>query len=197
MINDLYNKRYILYVNNYINSQPKELVEQIIFHEFTHVYDSLIFIKYEVTDFKKLMNIYSETHASEIMMDKLIKTQKVKPYSLNGLVTYNICLPLESFMNQTYDFLKQEFIFNKTNILQCGYNYKKFYYYVGYIISLHKNNINYMYNFDDIDKDLADLFYIIIKSFLSHNYDVNSLIQYEDSLKELVLYKIKENMGLV
>ena len=76
------------------------------------------------------------------------------------------------------------------------YNYKNFYYFLGYVISLRKNNIIYEYNFNEFDKRLSDLFYMISNSFLSNDYDMELLVEYENSLKLLILYIIKENMGL-
>lgn len=191
---DFYEQKYIMYINTDIEDQRDELIEQIMFHEFTHIYDSLNFIKYDKETFKKLMNIYSETHASEVMMDRLILTQNSTPYSLNSFVICNVRLSLKSYMEQTYKSLKDEFTFNRNSVLN-KYNYKNFYYFLGYVISLRKNNIIYEYNFNEFDKRLSDLFYMISNSFLSNDYDIELLVEYENSLKLLVLYIIKENMG--
>ena len=37
---------------------------------------------------------------------------------------------------------------------------------------------------------------MISNSFLSNDYDMELLVEYENSLKLLILYIIKENMGL-
>ena len=79
---DLYNQNYKLYINEKIENQPDELIEFVLFHEFTHIADSINFLTYSFDDFQKLMTICSEVHASEILMDRLLLTQIQKPYSL-------------------------------------------------------------------------------------------------------------------
>jgi hypothetical protein len=195
-IDDLYNQKYIMYINDKIKEQPKELFEQVLFHEFVHIYDSIKLIKYNINDFKKLMNIYSEIHASEILMDRLLITQNKKPYRLENIVIHNVSIPLYSFMEQTANSLKEEFTFNKQTILKQTYNYKSIYYYIGYILSLEKHGIQYTYNFEYINRSLSDLLYKILNSFIIKNYTPELLIQYENDLKGTILNLVKETLGL-
>lgn len=42
---DLYNKKYILYINPNLCSLNTSTIRRKLFHEFTHIYDSVFFIK--------------------------------------------------------------------------------------------------------------------------------------------------------
>ena len=130
-------------------------------------------------------------------MDELLKTQKEHPYSLEQEVTYNVVLPLKDFMRQTLNKLENEFVFEKENIGNRRFNYKRFYYFVGYVISLKKHDIEYNVSFKKIDVQLAKLFVEVIDRFIEDNYDDEILIQCENQIVELILYKIKEGMGLL
>lgn len=194
-IEELYAEEYILYINPILENQSDELIEQVIFHEFTHLADSLELKNYDIKTFKCLMNIYSETHASEILMDTLLQTQ-TKPYSLNKEVIYNVRLTLSSFMYQTLNNLEKSFMFKGVLDVTQNMNYKKFYYFIGYLISLKKNGIYFSYQFKSIDQNLSKLFNKIIKSFLDNDYNNELLIQYENDMVSLILENTKKMLNL-
>lgn len=192
-VEDLYNRRYIFYVNEKLKNYPNELIEQVLFHEFTHLSDSIQFLSYDFNDFKALMSIYSETHAATIMMDRLLMTQKQKPYTLEQNVVYNVKLTLQSFMNQTQTRLINEFTFSDPKC-KLFYNRKYFYYFVGYLISLKEHDILYEYNFDCLDIEFKNLFIDIIDFFLNKKHNIKMMIEYENLLYALSVSKLKEKL---
>lgn len=60
------------------------------------------------------MFIFSEIHASEIQMDKMLTTQDKKPYSLNQDVIFDGVLSLKAFMDQSALHVKDQFYKKKT-----------------------------------------------------------------------------------
>ena len=134
-----------------------------------------------------MMNIYSEIHASQIQMNRLIKTEKSKPYSLDQEVIHGGILTLRSFMDQTYNRLKKEFSvpnvpFNKSNL---RLNLKELYYYVGYSKSLKNNNIIYNQNFSEINI-FGNEFEKLYNYVLTEKVDSNILYEYDRNLTKLV-----------
>lgn len=76
LTDDLYNRNYVLYLSDDMEVAPDDYVEEILFHEFTHLADSMLFLEYDIEKFKIIMSMYSEIHASEIQMDKILSTIK-------------------------------------------------------------------------------------------------------------------------
>ena len=74
-IDTMYKRQYILKVDSTLFDEKESFIKQILFHEFTHMYDSLKFLDYDKETFKKLMNIYSEIHATEIEMNVILSTK--------------------------------------------------------------------------------------------------------------------------
>ncbi len=184
---DLYNSKYILYIDDKLEDKPDEFIDQILFHEFTHIVDSRRFLKFDLEKFQNMMNIYSEIHASQIQMNRLIKTEKSKPYSLDQEVIHGGILTLRSFMDQTYNRLKKEFSvpnvpFNKSNL---RLNLKELYYYVGYSKSLKNNNIIYNQNFSEINI-FGNEFEKLYNYVLTEKVDSNILYEYDRNLTKLV-----------
>ena len=109
---------------------------------------------------------------------------------------FNVKITLKSFMDQTLNGLEDEFVFKNDLKLPFNFNRKKFYYFVGYIVSLRKNNVPYDYYFENIDKNLSEIFYEIILIFTETEYDYELLIEYDDLLHKTILNNIKRYMGL-
>lgn len=195
---DLYDQYYKIYVNEKLENQNDKMIEFVLFHEFTHLSDSIKFLKFSFEDFQKLMTIYSEVHASEILMEQILLTQNQKPYSLEKYITYNVKITLKDFMNQVLNDLENEFTYTNDLIFPYNFNRKKFYYFVGYLVALKKNNINYDFYFSNIDSMLSEVFYETILIFTDdesrNDYDL--LIEYEDTIHETTLNIIKKHLGL-
>lgn len=124
---DLYNQIYTLEISNNLNESDGS--KAILFHEFTHVYDSLQFLKYPFEDYKKLMYVYSEVHASEVEMDVYLKISNFH---------------YEKYMQLQLRDLIESFILPDGPIVkgQLGFNERLLYYYIGYIVYVLNNLMN-------------------------------------------------------
>lgn len=177
---DLYNKKYILEISKQLDES--EIYKAIFFHEFTHVYDSIQFLNYSFDDFIKIMYIYSEAHASEIEMDMYLKVQK---FSYEKYINRKIIDLTESFLLPDGPILKGD-VYCDERIL---------YYCIGYLVSLKKHNIKYIYNYEYVPKLFYPLFVEITEYFLANTkYDYNVLIKYQIKLHDLIKITMKEHI---
>lgn len=167
LIDDLYNQNYILYLSEEMEVAPDEYVKEILFHEFTHLADSTLFLEYSIKEFKDLMSIYSEIHASEIQMDKILSTIENPSPTLKRVISYK-AVTLKNFLDRALKDLKQEFapLKNKTDAIErCDFAY--IYYFIGYLKSLKNHNIKYHHNYKGIIKSLIPEIIKLEKYFLS------------------------------
>nr|DAP88111.1 MAG TPA: deuterolysin [Caudoviricetes sp.] len=189
LVKDLYFQEYNLYVNPTILDHTPEYVGQILFHEFTHIADAEKFHDYSFSDFKDIMFIFSEIHASEIQMDKMLTTQDKKPYSLNQDVIFNGILSLKSFMDQSALHVKDQFL-QKENVRVC--DIREVYYYCGYLKSLQKHNITYQYSFKELDEEIRNVISLVIDQSGKDINDYLRLLKIHNLLKayeKLYAYK--------
>lgn len=71
----LYDDQYELQVNMEAFALNDTYLRSILYHEFTHIYDSLTFKNRPMDEYEKIMSHYSEIHASYIeMRKKVMKT---------------------------------------------------------------------------------------------------------------------------
>lgn len=193
LADDLYNKRYILYLDEDLSKQQDEFIEQIVFHELTHLSDSLKFLKHNKKDFVSLMNIYSEIHASEIQMDRMLITQNTSNYSLDRNIIHNKITTLKAFMERALMHLNNEFhitndiYFTASNI---KFDLKEFYYFVGYLTSINRHGISFEYNLLGVHTIFRNKFKEIINNFSNGQYDEGALLKYENELENLILNAI-------
>nr|WP_297940174.1 hypothetical protein [uncultured Lachnoclostridium sp.] len=188
---DLYNQKYILYIHPDLFSMGNKemrdkLPKQIIFHEFTHIYDSLSLLNYDLLSFKKIMCSYSEIHAREIENRELILTQK-PPYNLyKTVVGVKGRKTLEEYVDKSIGELCNQFMpINKiitpeTNI----YDYRELYAIVGKLRALRYSNIEYDHTFINmITKPFIDIINEIIKYGFDLNVkDANIFMELQDKL---------------
>ncbi|MCD8324719.1 MAG: hypothetical protein LUC32_07220 [Clostridiales bacterium] len=184
---DLQNQKYILYIDKEMLSKNVDFIEQILFHEFTHLADSQTCLQMQSNDFKAYMSIFSETHASEVQMDRMLLTEKERPFSLEQEVTHAGILTLDSFMSQTKKHLVEEFSFpegriNKTNL---RFDSKELYYYVGYAVSLKKHGINYEVDFTGVPECFQEIFAKISTALMEYG-EAEELIALEHELQDSI-----------
>lgn len=184
---DLYKCNYILYIDSELENEPNEFIEQILFHEFTHISDSLRFKMFSFEKFKSIMKIYSEIYASKIQMDRMLLTESHKPYTLDQEVVYGGILTLKSFMDQTYDKLKSEFMIPEGFITTTNlkFDLNKLYYYIGFLKSLKSNNIKYVQQLNEI-KVFGNLFKEVCDYVLNNKVNIDVLYKYEKELTKLI-----------
>lgn len=153
LFDDLYNKNYILYLSGDMEVAPDDYIEEILFHEFTHLADSVLFLEYEIEKFTTIMSMYSEIHASEIQMNKILSTIE-NPSNIRQIIPYK-SVTLKKYLNKKLKELKKEFapLKSKTDVTErCNFIY--ICYFIGYLKSLKKHNIKYPHNYRGIIKSL-------------------------------------------
>lgn len=153
LTDDLYNRNYVLYLSDDMEVAPNDYIEEVLFHEFTHLADSTLFLEYDIEKFKTIMSMYSEIHASEIQMDKILSTIE-NPSNIRQTIPYK-SITLKKYLNRKLKELKQEFapLKSKDDVTErCNFTY--IYYFIGYLKSLKKHNIKYPHNYRGIIKSL-------------------------------------------
>lgn len=190
---DIYSQKYILYVDPKLEETYDEFIEQILFHEFTHIYDSLKFKGINKENFNELMNIYSEIHASQIQMDRMLLTQSTKPYSLDKQITCEKKVILKSYMEHSLYKLEQEFATPQEKITpeNLKYSQKQLFYFIGNLSSLKNNGIEFNYSYLNMDEKFTPLFYEITNYVLNEDIDAKTIIQYSQQLTALIKDTIK------
>lgn len=108
LFDDLYNKNYILYLSEDMEVAPDDYVEEILFHEFTHLADSTLFLEYNIEKFTTIMSMYSEIHASEIQMNKILSTIE-NPSNVRQIIPYK-SVTLKKYLNRELKELKKNLL---------------------------------------------------------------------------------------
>lgn len=189
---DLYNRIYILYIDESLLNENKKFIKQILFHEFTHLCDSLDILCKPIEEFKKIMISYSEFHASEREMIERLEETNENSLSLQTEIIHVGILTIESFMNQTYNFMCDDLIkmSNNDDLQSFYYNTSHIYYFYGYIRALHKFKIDY--NFKLIPEFLSEISEIQ-NTLLQDEININKVLSDYITLESEILNKYKNN----
>lgn len=171
---ELYKKEYNFYINTKI-VEESNYNKAILFHEFTHVYDSTQLLDYEYDKYRYIMQSYSEVHAAEIEMDILTTIEK---------------FPIEFLMNQYLNDLVCEFTLPDGPFIKgrsTGFNYRLLYYLIGYIKTLKHNNINCEYSFKRVPDPFRGQFEEISDYYLNNDeYDNEIIFAHQYKLDETI-----------
>lgn len=185
-----YEKNYILKVNESINDENEQFIENILWHEFTHVADSILFNEYEYEDYKHIMYIYSEIHAAELQMNNMLATQMERPCSLEQDIEHKGIITLQKYMDTSLHHALDQFklpvwyIFLSDNICDA----REIYYFIGYLKSLKSHSINYEYSYSDIDERYNSLFKEITEYVLNNQeYDYKHFISLDKQMDKLII----------
>lgn len=162
---DLYNQKYILYINSKLTHMSKKFIRRTLFHEFTHLADSLQFLKCDIFLFKHIMVTYSEFHASEVEMLELLK-DIAHPITLNSRINKDECI--NDFMEKAFSNILKDL--KETIRKNTCIKVKSLYYFCGYMKALNNYGLNYVFNKMAFPKGLI----------IPCNEIINSLI-YKDS----------------
>lgn len=187
-----YNNKYILNLRQSLFDGDEHFSKAILFHEFTHMRDTELFMDYPELQHKELMKICSETHATEIETDIILTYQK-KPYSLEKDIWYTARLPLQEYLRISLNVVKDIFtlpdgILNEQN---APFAYEKLYYYIGKIRSINKHGLNYYVDyqkeFSTVDKPFPELLIEIISYCVNFDMtDYDKLIQLQEKLTNTI-----------
>lgn len=143
---NLFNKRYILYVDTQLFSQDIRFIKQILFHEFTHIVDSLSFLDTEFKEFNHIMISYSEFHASKREMIERIEQSCQDIIDLQSMVYYTCEEPLYLLMSHSFQVMKNSLNKMETNNGKENFYYdpRLVYYFYGYVSALKFYGIDYI-----------------------------------------------------
>ena len=191
--NDIYyNHKYILNLKQSLFDGDKHFSKAILFHEFTHMYDSELFINYPELQYKELMKIYSEIHSTEIETD-IILTYQNKPYSLEKDIWYTNRLPLKEYLRISLNVAKSMFTLPDEKLTEknAPFDYCELYYYIGKIRSINKHGLNYHIDyqkeFSTVNEPFQDLLIEIINYCMNSDMaDYNKLIQLHEKLTDTI-----------
>lgn len=189
---DLYKKRYRLYVDPELLESAADFIKAIIFHECTHLLDSLQFVSYPEYDFIEIMKIYSETHASQIMLEQMISCNNCS--KLEDSITYNLSLlSIRYFMDQSIDKIANQInrLFDASNIIPVEDNDITYavYYFSGYLLALKNKDIEYTPNFSNIPDKYKSLIIEIVEYLSSvqcKEYNIAKIQDYHNTLSLLI-----------
>ena len=187
--NLIHKKQYVLTINSKLFKEKETFVKQTLYHEFTHMYDSLKFLDYDKETFKKLMNIYSEIHATEIEMNVILSTKN------GNIITTHESMTLKKYMDDSLHCMENQFIPSDNS----KFNYREFYYFIGKLISLNKHGVTYNYEFSsELPTSITSLFKEIINYFIDNSqYDYDILCKFSDQIsnirKQNIAINYKEN----
>lgn len=144
---DLYNQNYILHICDDLMSENKKFIKQILYHEFTHLSDSLQFLDKQYKEFECIMQSYSEYHAAQVeMIERLNEIEQ--PITLSSEIYHIGILTIESFMNQTFKHLLRDTddMNNISNTNEFSYDVDNIYHFCGYVRALQEYNVQYTYD---------------------------------------------------
>lgn len=152
---DLYNKEYILHINNDLVDKNKKFIKQVLFHEFTHLSDSLLFLHETLKNFTDIMNSYSEFHASKREMIERIEEVGENDITLQTEITHIGILTIDSFMDQSFNFMYRDLIKMSNNNSESNlfYDTNHIYYFYGYLSALKYFGVNYLVKIYEIPAD--------------------------------------------
>lgn len=194
---DLYKRKYILYISSDLFDFNNKFVSQILYHEFTHLTDSLNFLHLDKQDFETIMISYSEFNAASIEMSKRINQIESNDISLQSEIIYGDgILTVESFMAQSFDKVVQDFelMSNNKNSKNLYYDTNHMYYFIGYKSALEKYNLIYHENIPSIDDSFITIYQSInncLKNGIDNYYEI---IKYQNNFEQLVKDIYKRNL---
>lgn len=144
------------------------------------MYDSTKFLSFDEKAYMDIMQIYSEIHASEIEMNVILDAQDKD---------------LNDYMDRALQRVEDQFIM-PDGIVPMDYTkftYKIFYYFVGKLLSVHKHNLEYKYEFsNELNIEFILLFNEIINYFIDNSeYDSSILIDFQHKMESTILNNIK------
>lgn len=193
---DLYKKKYKLYVDPELLESTADFIKAIIFHECTHLLDSLQFVSYPECDFIEIMKIYSETHASQIMLEQMISCNNCS--ELEDSITYNLSvLSIRYFMQQSLDKIVTQInrLVDASNIISIEDNDITYavYYFSGYLLALKNKGIEYAPNFSNIPERYKKLVTEIVEYLSSIQCEECNIAKIQDYHNTLSLLIEEDN----
>ena len=162
---DLYNKKYKLYIDNSLLFENDMFAEQILFHEFTHLADSIRFNHYDYKNFQNVMISYSEFHASRNQMLKCLSEISNQKVSLDSIIITREPISIRNFLKNSFESVKNSLTKMEQNTKgDPFFNTNFIFYFYGYLSALKGYDIFYAYDLSSIgDWFMVDLLNLEMK----------------------------------
>ena len=174
---ELYNNIYNLKIDISIKKFQKDYIHALLFHEFTHLYDSIKYKNLDYNIYLLVMGGYSEMHGAFVMLNDLIKDENVNAFT--HFSYKNSYTTILQFYNEKY--MEIEKIWSNKNIIDANIfmdNMMKLCYFIGYYKYL-KNKISYIKPFD-IQSEFQPEINEMTNKFL--NNDISLYKEYSDMI---------------
>ena len=127
-------KFYCIYLNKKYKNYTIGMIKAIIFHEMTHISDTVTFQNLSYKDFIMTMSTYSEIHAAEIELEARMLSGK-DPITIQSLVwDSDGFISIEDLIKNRIMQFKKLYYYN---------SFENFLYVLGYVRTLKKYNIDY------------------------------------------------------
>lgn len=196
MSEDLYRGIYILYVNNSLLKQNEMFIKQILFHEFTHLTDSIDLKKYPLDYFKNAMSSYSEFHASQREMIERLEQLGDVNINENTQIMHAESLTLKSFINQSFDKMNEWLnkMANNKSKNDFLYNTVQIFYYFGYLSAIRMNNINYEFPIYKVNPHFYLIMQQIYESLITDHINISDVVNLFEKLNKDILFLCGFNM---
>lgn len=193
--NDLYNKIYILYICRDLLNKNNQFIRQILFHEFTHLADSLKFISTPLEEFKNIMASYSEFHASKREMRERLEEINANDISLQAIIMHADLITIDSFMEQTFKFMIDDLnkMSENSNVNNLFYNARHIYYFFGISNALKEFGLEYNFKSYNVPPCFSLAINQICKDFSSDIINVDDVLNSYKKLNDDVKFQFIMN----
>lgn len=188
----LYNKKYILNIDSQLMSKNDVQIYTKLYHEFTHIMDSILFLDYEYSSFVRIMNSYSETHASEIETKKRFFYSDDIVNQQSYIAINDILVTIEEYMQKGFGHVLNDFAkMSKATKNDMFFETNSLYYYIGRIKALKTCGVNFNFDYDKICQDFMMPCKKAYETLMSDNVDfrivINDYISIEEAYKNCVV----------
>ena len=196
---DLYNKKYVFYVNPQLSNNSNQFIKQLLFHEFTHLTDSLLFTDKTLKEFKYLMPSYSEFDASKREMIERIEQSNEEDITLQTKVTYMITSTIEDEMKLAFEIMMKDLhkMYTSKWSTDFYFNTKSIYYFFGYVRALKNFGINYPIRITDFIQGFMPELTAIHTSFSNTNIIPDEVMLRYAQLENAVVKKAITNDQII
>ena len=192
---NLFNKCYILYVDAQLFSQDIRFIKQVLFHEFTHMVDSLNFLDRKFEEFSHIMISYSEFHASQREMIERIEQTCQDIIDLQSIVYYTSEEPLYLLMSHSFQVMKISLSKMETNNGKEDfyYNPRSVYYFYGYVSALKFYGIDYIITVSQIPQYIVAQILKIQLLLSEEKPNIDNILQSYLEFERMIIIKSIQN----
>ena len=184
-------------MDRYKYSVELKYIKQNLFHEFTHLTDSLDFLDKNFKEFKNVMCSYSEFHSAKREMVERIEEIEDDNITLDSQVEYEDGKrTIKDIIDIDFNLMEEDLDMMSKNNDEDNFFYRtnRIYYFYGHISTLNSFNINYNINLNNIPECFREQILVVQDSLLNDNIEIDNILKSYLDLQEKIMYKCIENM---